>query len=163
MRLSTATARRLQKEAELNATNNGLEVMPENGDNGGRSLAAAATDFLEETKLTKKPKTLAAYKTALGYFQESCPKPYLEDIERRDLLKFAAFLRDEKGQAPRICSQQVRDRYNVPKSEQYPGDCRQRTIGRGIPKRNRRFTNKRNSTSSSQLAMRKSGSGTSSS
>ncbi|MGC2610579.1 MAG: tyrosine-type recombinase/integrase [Candidatus Sulfotelmatobacter sp.] len=98
---STATARRLQKEAELNATNNGLEVMPENGDNGGRSLAGAATDFLEETKLTKKPKTLAAYKTALGYFQESCRKPYLEDIERRDLLKFAAFLRDEKGQAPR--------------------------------------------------------------
>ena len=32
-----------------------------------------------------------------------CPKQYLEDIERRDLLKFSAFLRDEKEQAPRSC------------------------------------------------------------
>ena len=63
--------------------------MPENGD-GRHSLAAAVTEFLEETKLTKKPKTLAAYTTALGYFQESCPKLYLDDIERRDLLKFSA-------------------------------------------------------------------------
>ena len=70
---STATARRLQKEAELNAMNNGLEVVPENGDNGLHTLAGAVTDFLEETRLTKKPKTLAAYGTALDYFQESCP------------------------------------------------------------------------------------------
>ncbi len=97
---STATARRQQKEAELNAMNNGLEIVPENGD-GRRSLAGAVTDFLEETKLTKKPKTLSAYRTALGYFQESCPKLYLEDLERRDLLKFSAFLRDDKEQAPR--------------------------------------------------------------
>ena len=98
---STATARRLQKEAELNAMNNGLAIVPESGDNGGHSLARGVTDFLEETKLTGKPKTLAAYRTALGYFQESCHKVYLEDLERRDLLKFSAFLRDEKDQAPR--------------------------------------------------------------
>jgi integrase/recombinase XerD len=100
---STATARRLQKEAELNARNNGVAVLPENGSNGHRSLAAAVTDFLDETKLTKKPKTLAAYATALRYFQESCPKLHLEDIDRKDLLKFAAFLRDGKEQAPRSC------------------------------------------------------------
>jgi integrase/recombinase XerD len=97
---STATARRLQKEAELNAVNNGVKVLPD-GQNGNRSVAAAVADFLDETKLTKKPKTLAAYTTALNYFTESSPKLYLEDIDRRDLLKFAAFLRDEKEQAPR--------------------------------------------------------------
>jgi integrase/recombinase XerD len=96
-----ASARRLRKEAELNAVNNGVAVVPENGDNGHRSTAAAVADFLDETKLTKKPKTLAAYTTALNYFTESCPKLYLEDIERKDLLKFCAFLRDEKEQAPR--------------------------------------------------------------
>jgi integrase/recombinase XerD len=96
-----ASARRLRKEAELNAVNNGVAVVPDNGDDGHRSLAAAVADFLDETKLTKKPKTLAAYSTALGYFQESCPKLFLEDIERKDLLKFCAFLRDEKEQAPR--------------------------------------------------------------
>jgi integrase/recombinase XerD len=58
-------------------------------------------DYLEETELTKKPKTLAAYRTALSYFTESCHELNLEDIDRMDLLKFCAFLRDEKEQAPR--------------------------------------------------------------
>jgi integrase len=95
-----ASARRLRKEAELNALNNGVSVLPENG-NGHPSVAAAVARFLEETELTKKPKTLAAYTTALNYFAESCPKLYLQDIERADLLKFCAFLRDKKKQAPR--------------------------------------------------------------
>jgi len=95
-----AATRRLRKEAELNAVNNGVAVVPEN-DNVHRSLATAVAEFLDETKLTKKPKTLAAYTTALNYFTESCPKLYLHDIERRDLLKLSAFLRDEKEQSPR--------------------------------------------------------------
>ena len=98
-----ASARRQRKESELNAVNNGVAVLPEKGDNGHRSLAAAVTEYLEETMLTKKPKTLAAYTTALTYFTESCPKLFLEDIERKDLLKFCAFLRDDKEQAPRSC------------------------------------------------------------
>ena len=95
-----AAARRQRKEAELNALNNGVSVLPENGD-GHPSVATAVARFLEETELTKKPKTLAAYTTALSYFTESCPKLYLQDIERADLLKFCAFLRDKKKQAPR--------------------------------------------------------------
>jgi integrase/recombinase XerD len=96
-----AGARRLRKEAELNAVNNGVAVVPENGENGHRSVAATVAEYLEETKLSKKPKTYAAYGTALAYFVDSCPKLFLEDIERKDLLKFCAFLRDEKEQAPR--------------------------------------------------------------
>ena len=96
-----ASTRRQRKEAELHALNNGVPLLPENGQNGHRSVAAAVAEFLDETKLTKKPKTLAAYTTALNYFTESCPKLYLHDIERKDLLKFCAFLRDEKEQAPR--------------------------------------------------------------
>ena len=95
-----AVARRQRKEAELNALNNGVSVLPENG-NGHRSVAAAISQFLEETELTKKPKTLAAYTTALNYFTESCSKMYLHEIERHDLLKFAGFLRDQKKQSPR--------------------------------------------------------------
>jgi len=96
-----AAARRQRKEAELNAVNNGVAIARENGQNGYRSLAAAAAEFLDETKLTKKPKTLAAYTTALNYFIESCPKLYPQDIERRDMLKFIAFLREKKSQSPR--------------------------------------------------------------
>ena len=95
-----ASAWRLRKEAELNALNNGVAVAPD-GQNGQRSLAAAVTDFLDETKLTKKPKTHSAYSTALSYFLESCPKLHVEDVHRKDLLKFSAYLRDEKDQAPR--------------------------------------------------------------
>jgi integrase/recombinase XerD len=95
-----ASARRLRKEAELNAVNNGVAVVPAS-QNGHRSVAAAIAEFLDETKLTKKPKTHAAYSTALSYFVESCHKLNLEEIDRKDLLKFSAFLRDEKEQAPR--------------------------------------------------------------
>ena len=95
-----ASARRLRKEAELNAVNNGVSVVPE-GQNGNRSVAAAVAEFLDETELTKKPKTLAAYSTALAYFVESCHKLNLEEIDRKDLLKFSAFLRDDRDQAPR--------------------------------------------------------------
>src|SRR5690348_6119985 len=51
--------------------------------------------------LTKKPKTLAVYTTALNYFTESCRKFHMHEIERYDPLKFTGFLRDEKELSPR--------------------------------------------------------------
>jgi integrase/recombinase XerD len=66
-----ASAMRLRKETELN---NGDASVPEIAANGHRSVAAAVADYLEETELTKKPKTLATYTTAWTYFRESCPK-----------------------------------------------------------------------------------------
>jgi integrase len=96
-----ASARRQRKEAELNAVNNGAVIVPENGKNGHRSLAASVADYLADVKLTHKPRSYAAYNTALVYFMESCHKLNVEDIERRDLLKFSAYLRDEKKQGPR--------------------------------------------------------------
>jgi integrase/recombinase XerD len=93
-----ASAMRLRKETELN---NGDATVPENPQNGHRSVAVAVAEYLEETTLTKKPKTLSAYTTALSYFTASCHKLNLEDIDRKDLLKFCAFLRDDKKQSPR--------------------------------------------------------------
>ncbi len=95
-----ASGRRLRKEAELNARNAGVSVMPENG-NSQRSISATVAEYLEEIRISKKPKTYAAYCTALAYFTESCPKIFLAEIERKDLLKFSAFLRGEKHQSPR--------------------------------------------------------------
>ncbi len=60
----------------------------------------AVAKFLSETELTKKPKTLAAYTTALNYFTESRRKIYLMS-NHHDLLKFSGFLREEKKQSPR--------------------------------------------------------------
>jgi integrase/recombinase XerD len=95
-----AAARRLAKEAELNAINHGVAVAAEQK-NGHRSLTKAVTEYLADVKLTHKPRSYAAYQTALNYFLESCTKPSVEDVDRRDLLKFSAFLRDDKDQAPR--------------------------------------------------------------
>jgi integrase len=66
-------------------------------------LDRAIAEYLGDIKLTKKPKTLAAYTTALTYFSECCKKTHVSDITRRDMLQFHAFLRDEKGQSPRSC------------------------------------------------------------
>lgn len=41
------------------------------------------TEYLDEIRLSKKRKTHSAYTTALTYFQESCKKTYLEDIDRK--------------------------------------------------------------------------------
>lgn len=95
-----ADERRKRKAAELSAKGHGIKVVPENGQ---KSLAAAIADYLDDVELTKKPKTLSAYTTSLEYFTESCSKIFLTDIERKDLLKFHAFLRDEKEQSPRSC------------------------------------------------------------
>lgn len=95
-----ANARRATKEAELNAINHGVPVASQDA-NGHRSLTKAVAEYLADVKLTHKPRSYAAYQTALNYFLESCSKLTVEDVDRRDLLKFSAFLRDEKEQAPR--------------------------------------------------------------
>jgi len=95
-----AGAARLRKEAELNARAHGVALAP-SPTNGHRSLLTAVADFLDETKLTHKPRSQNAYKNALEYFMESCPKAHIEEIDRKDLLKFSAFLRDQKKQSPR--------------------------------------------------------------
>jgi integrase len=102
--VADAAAKRHRKEAELNAVNSGVTVVAPDAQGGGRrSLSSTVADYLAEIKLLKKPKTHSAYSTALEYFQESCPKFCLEDLDRKDLLKFAAFLRDDKEQAQRSC------------------------------------------------------------
>ena len=93
-----ASARRQRKEAELNAVNFGATITPEHA-TGNRLLAASVAEYLADVKLSHKPRSYAAYRTALTYFLESCPKRNVEDIERRDLLKFSAFLRDKKQAA----------------------------------------------------------------
>jgi integrase/recombinase XerD len=101
---AAATTKRLQKEAELNAKNNGVALAPAQTDESDSdpTIAKAVAKFIEETELTKKPKTLAAYTTALNYFVESCStKTHVKDIDRLDLLKFCHFLTDKKEQSPR--------------------------------------------------------------
>jgi integrase len=99
---SNAVARQLRKETELKAVSQGITVVPEDN-TSHRGLQATIALYLDEIKTTRKPKTFNAYSNALLYFQESCTKAHIEDVDRLDLVKYAAFLRDEKGHAPRSC------------------------------------------------------------
>lgn len=68
-------------------------------------LSAAIEKYLEGKRdAGKKKKTMSAYTTALQYFQESCTKTYVEEIERVDVLRFHRYLRDDKEQSARSCS-----------------------------------------------------------
>ncbi|HLK32629.1 MAG TPA: tyrosine-type recombinase/integrase [Terriglobales bacterium] len=76
----------------------GIEVAPDTPkQNTERLLVNAVQSYLDEIKLTKKLKTHQAYKTALDYFLEGCKKPTLDDIERKDLVRYRVFLRDKKN------------------------------------------------------------------
>ena len=95
-----ASVRRHRQQQILSSKAAGIKLVDE-GQDEGLSLAVAVASYLEDVRISKKPKTYAAYKTALEYFLESCNKPRVTEIERQDLLRFSAFLRDVKKLQPR--------------------------------------------------------------
>lgn len=95
-----AVAQQLRQEQILRSKALGVEVV-DSASADSSSLAHAIQEYLADTKLTKKPKTHAAYQRSLELFAESCRKPKIENIDRRDMLQFSAFLRDEKELEPR--------------------------------------------------------------
>src|SRR5580658_8756612 len=64
-----ADAQRHTKQAQLNAVNHGILIVPEKNKNG-HSLAAAVAEYLDEINLTKRPKTHKSYSVALSCFLE---------------------------------------------------------------------------------------------
>jgi integrase/recombinase XerD len=97
---SIAAARRHRQQQILGSRAAGIKLADE-GQSNGPSLGDAVAGYLEDIRISKKPKTYAAYKTALDYFLQSCNKPRVMNIERQDLLRFSAFLRDVKKLQPR--------------------------------------------------------------
>ena len=68
----TAAARRHRQEQVLASKAVGIKLAEERSGNGPL-LAITVAIYLDEIKSTKKPKTYAAYSTALAYFLECCP------------------------------------------------------------------------------------------
>ncbi len=65
-------------------------------------LSIACSEFLEAIRQQRRPKTYKQYEVALRYFQECCgPNARVGEISRKDLLRFSAFLQNEKGLAAR--------------------------------------------------------------
>src|SRR6266568_5940469 len=100
-----ASARRLRKEAELNAKNNGVTVVTQDGhgQNGHRIISDVVASYLAEIKMSRTPATHSAYTLALRNFAASCLKTYLEEIDRVDLLGFVNYLRKNQNLSDRTC------------------------------------------------------------
>lgn len=97
-----------QKNAELNAKGHGLILSTSTTTR--RSLSNAIAEYLEGVRLKHvvnkghdhgRHNTLGCYTVALKYFAESCHKINLEQIDRYDMLKYAAYLVEEKQHCPR--------------------------------------------------------------
>jgi integrase len=91
-----AVARQQRQLQILAAETLGLEVTDPEAKDGRIRISDAVEEYLAEVKDSKKPKTHAAYKTALDYFVASCSKTYMDEIERKDLLRYATVLRNDK-------------------------------------------------------------------
>ena len=100
---------RIRKQRELDATAAGLVVSNPIEDDSRLRIRSAVDEFLEEVQLTRQRKTWRGYCVSLAYLQESCDKCFLEEIERKDLLRFAAFLRDTKKLSPRTVHNKFAD------------------------------------------------------
>jgi len=94
-----ASAELHKQKQILSAQNAGVKVVEEKND--GTLLATAVDVFVAEIKISRKPKTDQAYKQTLDLFLECCPKRHVEEVERDDLIKFAAWLRDARKLSPR--------------------------------------------------------------
>jgi hypothetical protein len=92
---------RNRKQSELEAIAQGLVVTNPVEEETRLRLREAAKDFLEDIELSRQRKTWLGYCLSLKYFKQCCSKTFIEDIERKDLLRFVVFLRDQKELAPR--------------------------------------------------------------
>jgi integrase len=85
-----------RRQTRLNAALAGVAIPEPQFTDAVLPLELAVEDFLSEMKGLRKPKTVAAYRNMLRYFLESCTKLHVHEIERRDLLNFVGFLRNQR-------------------------------------------------------------------
>ncbi len=106
---SAAYNSRARKQRELDAIAAGLIVSNPIEDDSRLRIRSAVDDFLEEVQLSRQRKTWMGYCVSLRYFQESCGKSFLDEVERKNLLRLAAFLRDTKKLSPRTVHNKFAD------------------------------------------------------
>lgn len=89
-----------KQKLRLQAMDAGIVLADAEPADGKRPLRQAVEEFLAEKKRTNAHKTWIALKQVLELFQRICPRRYLEDIKRADVMdKFVGALQ-EAGQRP---------------------------------------------------------------
>lgn len=82
-----------QKEGFLQAKSAGVPVAEPRNDNRVRIDDAIEEYFANLAAQGKDPKTIRAYRVAIDQFRQSCPKVYVNEVKKQDLLNFMAWLR----------------------------------------------------------------------
>jgi len=92
--MSDAAHQKERKQIELQAVSFGIDVK---ADNPSRlKLAEAFRYYIEDKKLLKRSKkTLAAHRVTTDTSLKSCSRTFLDQVDRRDLLKYAESLRKD--------------------------------------------------------------------
>src|SRR5271165_113907 len=103
---STAAARRHRQQQILGSKAAGIELVDEDQDDGV-SLAEAVAGYLEDVRISKKPKTYAAYKKALEYSLESCNKTRVTPavIYYSDYILYTSYIYKPVEVSVRLCGE----------------------------------------------------------
>jgi integrase/recombinase XerD len=92
--MSDAAHQKERKQIELQAVSVGIDIKAHNPSR--LKLADAFRYYIDDQKLLKRSKkTLAAHRVTTDTFLKSCAKTFLDQVDRTDLLKFAASLRKD--------------------------------------------------------------------
>ncbi len=90
--LLDALHQQVRKQIELKAVSAGIEVRAD--DPSRLRLAEALQQYADDQKLLKRSKkTLAAHRITVASFLKSCNRTFLDQVDRRDLLRYADSLR----------------------------------------------------------------------
>ena len=83
-----ALHQQVRKQIELKVVSAGIEIKPD--DPKGLRLADSLQQYADDQKLLKDSKnTLAAHRITVAAFLESCNRTFLDQLDRRDLLRYA--------------------------------------------------------------------------
>jgi len=98
---SEVVDRARRKAIELQANRAGVETVQEIASSRGILVADAVGSYLRDMEPPQRePKTYTAYKYCLELFAQNCPKKFIQDVKREDLLSFIRKLY-ELGCGPR--------------------------------------------------------------
>jgi len=92
---NVADARRHKQEQILGAKAAGIKVVEEKAPDSPL-LVNATAEYLAEITAQKKSATAKSYRNSIRLFTQSCSKQTLAEIDRKDLLAFITYLRDQK-------------------------------------------------------------------
>ncbi|HZQ25288.1 MAG TPA: site-specific integrase [Terriglobales bacterium] len=90
--MTEAITLQIKKQAELHAIAAGIEIKVD--DPSRLRLEVAFDDFIEDQELLRRAdKTVDAYRAVKNTFLKSCHHAFLDQVTRRDLLRYAEYLR----------------------------------------------------------------------